>query len=312
MLQQKLKLGLPEEAPAPAPVAPTTSTPAPPLDAFDALKPLLGRQRAIMRGLSASSKQQVADNAAQRKAAGIAHAEGLAADSPAINEQGGLKALGNPEFTKRGSQLLSAASVMRRLTAQPADEAGTVSDAPASPAISALMQKLQGQSVGPSPAPAPAEAPAMPEAPMIAKINKKLNGKVKETPHPEEDQPYTPIPEEGLWRKHLRPNNGQTQDQMVADQELSSYGPKVREKYGKNVIENRALKRDIAEEIANEHTPEDAQAATDMYHQIDHRSRRSEARKAIKHYANLMSPAARSAVEKRFTDEVMKAMWHRE
>jgi hypothetical protein len=275
MLQQQLKTGLPAEAPAPQP------QPMSHVDAFDALKPLMGRQRVLMRGLAASNKQQMADNIAQRKAAGVAQAEGLAGDSPAINEQGGLSALSNTEFTKRGSQLLSAANVMRKLAAQPEAE---VSDAPASPAISALMQK----------------------------ITKKPGKPVEETPNAPEDQPYAPIPEDKLWRKQIRPTADHTQDQLVAQRELASYGPKVVEKYSKNVVANREAKRDFAEGIANEHTPADANVAAALYDQLDHISRRTEARKAIKHYAKHMSAEASKAVHAHFTDKVMQGMWRSE
>jgi hypothetical protein len=308
MLQQQLKQGLPAEAPPP--VAPPA--PAAPVDAFDALSPLMRRQRAIMRGLSASSKQQVSDNIAQRKAAGVAQAESLAGDSHVINEQGGLSALSNPEFTKRGSQLLSAANVMRKLTAQPEEAPAEVSNAPASPAISALMQKLQAQPGGPvNPAPpaantAPISAPpTAPQPPLIAKITKKMGKPMEQTPAPEAEQPYTPIPEEGLWRKHLS-------DEQVADAELSKYSPKVQAKYRGSVIDNRSNKRDIAENIASEHSPADAQIAADLYHQLDTHSRRTEARKAIRHYTAHMSTAAAAAVHSHFTDKAMKEMWHSE
>lgn len=190
---------------------------------------------------------------------------------------------------------------------------GVVSDAPASPAISALMQKLQAPPVAPVQAAPPtsmsdilqrAQAPT-PQPPVIAKITKKMNKPVEATPAPEAEQPYTPIPPEALWRKPLS-------DEDVAQKELASYGPKAVQKYSKNVIANREAKRDFAETIANDHTPADAAASAALYDQLDHISRRTEARKAIKHYAKFMSAVASKAVHAHFTDNVLKGMWHSE
>jgi hypothetical protein len=273
MMQARMKAGLPE-APQVADV-PTVAPPAPPVDAFDALKPLMGRQRAVMRGLSAASKQQAIDNIAQRKAAGVAQAEGLAGDSHLINDNGGLEALSNPEFTKRGSQLISAANVMRKLTAQPAEEASVPTGTPASPLIAEVM----------------------------AKISKK-NGKVNETPHPEEMQPYNPIPEEALVRKSMN-------DDQVAAHQDTRYRPEARTPYGDKVIETRRAKREPLLGIANDH-PEDGAAVESLYHQLDHTSRRAVARKALAHYTNFMSPAAAKAVHSHFTRSVLENLWSKE
>jgi hypothetical protein len=176
---------------------------------------------------------------------------------------------------------------------------------PASPAISALMQKLQGQSAPTAIAAPVGPEPTAPVPPVISKILKKAGKPVEAQQAPEAEQPYTPIPEEGLWRKHLS-------DEQVADAELNSYGPKVREKYGKNVITNRENKRDFAEGIANDHTPADANVAAELYHQLDTISRRTEARKAINHYTKHMTAAAAQAVRDHFTQTVMKEMWRTE
>jgi hypothetical protein len=306
--------------------------------------------------------------AARRKIEGQRQAEGIAEDSPAINDQGGVSALSNPAFAKRGSQLLSAARVMKKLTAEPvtadepapaAPEAPNLSPVamkmlqqklkqglppeappapppapeapqinptalamvqkkmkqplpqspvpnagpPASPAISALMTKLNGQ-VAPTANAAPVVPETSPAPPIIATINKK-NGKVNETPHPEAEQPYQPIAKEDLWRKMLT-------DSEVADKELNSYGPKVREKYGKNVEGKRSELRDMAEAIANEHSPADANVAAALYHDLDHISRRKVAARSIAHFVKLMSPAAANAVNAHFTPKVLERMWKSE
>jgi hypothetical protein len=193
---------------------------------------------------------------------------------------------------------LSAANVMRKLTAQPeaAAPVGEVSNAPASPAISALMQKLN-----------PTAPPAAPDVapPVIAKIIKKMGKPMEATPAPEAEQPYAPKPDAELWRKGLS-------DQEVADKELGSYGPKVVQKYSKNVINKRSELRDTLEAVANAHTPEDAALSSALYHRLDDHSRRADARKAIHHYTSRMSAAAAHAVNSHFTDKVLQRMWKSE
>jgi hypothetical protein len=324
MLQQKLKQGLPPE---PAPIEPAPApVPQAPVDAFDALKPLMGRQRSIMRGLAASSKQQVADNAAQRKAAGIAQAEGLAADSHVINEQGGVSALSNPEFTKRGSQLLSAANVMRRLTAEPPEEP-MVPEGPASPAISDLMKKLQiqpSQPAGPvaptaptSPtAPpqmpqAPPQVPMLPDAPpvspLIAKITKaKGKEQVKETPHPEEDQPYTPIAPEDQWRNGL--SHGDVA-RMEADR-TANLDPLKRGAFESAVSNKREEIYTSLERAAMQHTS-DAPLMKELAKQLDHQSGVEIAQRAVTKYSGLMSPKGSVAVHKLFSPKRLAHLYYR-
>jgi hypothetical protein len=318
MLQQKLKQGLPPE---PAPIEPAPApVPQAPVDAFDALKPLMGRQRSIMRGLAASSKQQVADNAAQRKAAGIAQAEGLAADSHVINEQGGVSALSNPEFTKRGSQLLSAANVMRRLTAEPPEEP-MVPEGPASPAISALMQKLQGTpaapaapvpepSVAPAPsAPTIAQAPMMPEAapvsPLIAKITKaKGKEQVKETPHPEDafTKEHVPLTDEELWGKGLS-------DTAFAKKESSEPHVLMPENYAESVILDRQKRRGILADIVGDDVGPDAHLAGSLLQELHHTRRAANAASAVQHFTAKMSPKMRDAIRKRMDKSFINSMW---
>lgn len=120
-------------AEAQAPVAPPT---APGIDA--------NAQNADIQGMLRMA-------AARRDVAGRQQAEALAADSPAINDQGGLSALSNPAFAKHGSALLKAASVMKNLTAQPEEAAAPM--LPPEPAAPA------------APAPAAPAAPVVPAAP---------------------------------------------------------------------------------------------------------------------------------------------------
>jgi hypothetical protein len=171
---------------------------------------------------------------------------------------------------------------------------------PASPAIASVMQKVAAD----NPTTPPVD-PAAPTPPVISKITKKMGKPVETQQAPEAEQPYQPIPEDKLWRKPLS-------DAEVADKELSAYGPTVVKKYSQNVIDNRGAKRDFAEGIANDHTTQDASVAAALYHQLDHISRRNEAGKAIKHYAQHMSVAAAHAVNAHFTDKVMRQMWSKE
>lgn len=124
------------------------------------------------RALNEQVKSALLMAAARRDIAGKQQAEGIAADSPTINDQGGIGTLSNPAFAKRGAELLRSANVMQRLTAQPEPAAADVpAPAPAPPPISPtaltmLKQKLK-QGLPPAP-PEPAPAPVAPPAPPIA------------------------------------------------------------------------------------------------------------------------------------------------
>jgi hypothetical protein len=263
----------------------------------------------ITRGLKNSARAQAVFNIATRKAEGTAQAEGLAADSPAINEQGGLSQLSNPEFTKRGSQLLSAANVMRKLTAQPKEDASDVSDAPASPAISALMQKLQGQAaptanaapVGPEPSTPQGGLP--PQAPMIAKISKKLNGSVNETPHPEAEQPYTPLTPEELWGKGLGDK------EFAAADAAQKTDLKYPDRYQQGIIRDRKLRRNaLGAEVGDDVGPNSAHAE-DLLQELHHISRADKAHRAVLHFTSKMSPAMRDALRARLNKGFINSIW---
>lgn len=117
MLATKLKAGLPEEPQAPAPEPQPAQ-----LNPLALPRTITGPAKNLMAGARMAAKARNVYDVATQKAAGAAQAEDIAADSHAINDQGGLAALSNPEFTKRGAQLLAAANVMRRLTAEPEEE----------------------------------------------------------------------------------------------------------------------------------------------------------------------------------------------
>jgi hypothetical protein len=298
----------PAANPAPAP------TPAPAFNPNMMPRDITAPAKTIMNGLRNSAKAQSTYNIATQKADGIAQAEGLAADSHAINDQGGLNALRNPAFTSRASQLLGAANAMRKLTAQPPETETPAAkpEPPASPEIGALLNRLQTehQPAAPAPAPAPAApamagapptAPALPEAPMIAKITKKM-GKVTAEPYSNAEQPFTPLPEEALWKKSLS-------DQQVADTQLADYNPALKKLYSKKIIETREGNRDSLESIANDHTTEDATVANRLYHELDHTHDAVRARKVIAHFKKLMSPEAAKAVDEHFTPSVISYRW---
>lgn len=302
MLQQQLKAGLPPEpADPPATNASPVQPSAAPVDAFDALKPLMGRQRAVMRGLSAANKQQVTDNAAQRKAAGIAQADSIAADSPAINEQGGLSALSNPDFAKRGAQLLSAANVMRKLTAQPEEAAqaapvGEVSNAPASPAISALMQKL-GATGGPN---AAHDTAAPPQPPLIAKITKKMGKPIEEVPH---ENSYTPMDASQLWGKGLS-HEAFAQDDAAMHNDL-----KYPERYKEGIVRDRKLRQNTIGDVLGDDTGPNAQHAVDLLEELHHTRRADKASGAIQHFTAKMSPAMRAAMRAKLGKGFVSSIW---
>jgi hypothetical protein len=321
-----------EQQAAAAPPAPAPAAPA--IDPNLLPRSITGPARNITRGFKNSARAQEVFNIATRKAEGTAQAEGLAANSPAINDQGGLSALSNPEFTKRGSQLLSAANVMKKLTAQPAE----VSDAPASPEIAAAMQTVaahaapQGQAAptanaAPPGAPAPFSALmqrlhdsgaitapsaentapifAPPEPPMIAKISKKLGKPVQETPHPEEAfaKGYTPMDKEQLWGK------GMPDKQFAQADAAKKSNLKDPEAYMEGIVRDRTKRRGILASIAGEGHDADQTHIADLLEELHHTRRADKANGAIGHFTAKMSPGMRAAVRKRMDKSFINSMW---
>jgi len=80
----------------------------------------------------AKGLQKMAD--LRQKGLGSNQAEAEAAVSPMIQEQGGLDAVMNPMMGKRASELIGAANALKKLRAQPEEEAPTPQPAPAAPA----------------------------------------------------------------------------------------------------------------------------------------------------------------------------------
>lgn len=281
MLQEKLREGLPPEATAPAAPAPA---PEPSLNPNMLPRAITGPAKNIMAGLRNSGKIANTYDTATRQSAGVEEARSLAADNPLINEMGGVAANSNPAFAKEGSQLLRAASVRKRLLAQPEEEAPPLSPAAA---------------IAAEPATGPASEPI---AALMAKLSKKSGEDLKQTPHPEADQPFAPLPEEELYRRHL------TDEQMV-EHEFAKYEPAQRKMYGKKSVENREGNREDTLGAAADFAAEDRSAANALYHQLDHTKDPDVARKVIDHYTGLMSPQAAAAIKERYTPAKIAKRW---
>ena len=221
-------------------------------------------------------------------------------------------------------------------------EPAAVSDAPASPEIGALMQKLDGQSAAPAappaapaappaaPAPAPAapysgpdlgplqpSTPAAPEPSMIAKITKKLNGAVQETPHPappeqEHVDPttgevfnYTALTKEQLYGRNMSHEEFARHE---ADAEIAkgNLKPENRDVYETGVIMDR-LKRERELQALSQHAeaPDDVPVAKLLLQELHHTRRGETAERAVKFAGTLMSPKMRAHAAK-----LMKGPFH--
>lgn len=201
-------------------------------------------------------------------------------------------------------------------TAPVAAPAPPAAPAPQPPinSIGELLQRMKVRdaqvAAGPQPSPQMAPpaptaqpiAPAMPQAPLIAKISKKLAGNVETTPHPEADQPFTPLPPEALYRKKM------TDEEMVAH-EFANYKPSKKDAYGAKAVANRDANREDTMGATADHTAGDRAVAQALYHELDHAHTPTRARQAIEHFTAMMSPDAAAAVREKFTPEVIAFRW---
>jgi hypothetical protein len=161
--------------------------------------------------------------------------------------------------------------------------------APASPQIAQAMQAVAAHS-----------EPAL--APVISQISKKSGEDVQTQQAPSEQQPYTPIPEQSLYRKHM------TDDEMV-DHEFATYAPSKKKAYGEKSVKTREGNREDTLGATEDHSAEDRSVANALYHQLDHTHTPSDARKALAYYTAQMSPEAAAAVNAKFTPEVIAHRW---
>lgn len=277
MLEQKLKAGLPPTPVEPAPAAPTPVEPEMPSFNPTALKMLQGRLKA---GLPPEPTAQIAPTPAP------------APEAPSFNPtalkmlQSKLKAGLPPE----------KAEVPGQSTLQPFTDYtdGTRAlkargPAPMTPAAAAA-----------EPSTAPASEPI---AVLMAKLSKKSGDEtVTQTPHPEADQPYVPMPEKDLYRKFM------TDDELV-DHEFAKYEPAQRKVYGKTMIENREGHREDTLNATADHSVGDRALARSLFDRLDHIKDPVEAEKAVNHFTARMHPEAAAAIKERYTPAKYAKRW---
>lgn len=279
MLKQKLKQGLPPEPvvappPAPAPIAP----PAPPVISPIAQKML---QQKLKQGLPPTPEPQPAP-------APVAPVTPSAPVMPTFNPtalsmlKGKLKAGLPPEPV-----------------APPAAPVGEVSNAPASPAISALMQKLQGQSGAPAPAPEPTAPPA---PPLIAKITKKMGKPMEETPH---ENAYTPMDASQLWGK------GMSHEAFAIADASNKTDLKSPASYMSGIVRDRKLRQNTIGDVLGDDTGPNAQHAVDLLEELHHTRRADKASGAVHHFTAKMSPAMRDAMRAKLGKGFVNSIWTR-
>jgi hypothetical protein len=306
MAQAKMKAGLPPE-PAPAPPPAPEPPPAP------VISPV------ALKMAQAKMKQGLPPEPAPQ--------EPQAPPSPQFNptalsmlQKKMKQGLPDPPASP---QIAAAMQSVASHTAPAAPEAAPA--APASPgapvaSMADILSKLNGAAQMPPQAPVasladhlrnirngtpnPGDQLLPPKPPVIAKITKKLNGngKVEETPHPEAEQPYMPIPEEALYRKSM------TDPEMV-DHEFAKYSPSKKKAYGEKSVSTRDGNREDTLGATADHSAEDRGVAKALYHQLDHIHTPSEARKALAYYTSRMSYDAAAAVNAKFTPEVIAHRW---
>ena len=284
--------------------------------------------------------------AARRKVQGQQQANTIAQDSPAINEQGGLEALSNPEVGKRAKQLLGTADAFRRLRAEPTAEEAPQAPVtpppgnarlppgvppappapPLSPAIQGIIDRMKAEH--------PVAPPVVPEAPVVEKITKGKDGEVKEKTRPDRmdpDETFDPETGEILRTSHEEANAGPkyTGDYVpleshelygrgmdhssFAEHALKNHkdGVELPEAFKAGVIKNREKLERVFQTLTRDASdgPDDTPATKVLLEQLQHIRRGEVAAKAIKYYASFMSPKMRTAVIKKLDDKFVNSMW---
>jgi hypothetical protein len=194
---------------------------------------------------------------------------------------------------------LSAANVMRKLTAQPeaAAPVGEVSNAPASPAISELMRKLNPTATPAAPDAAPVAPPA---PPVITKIIKKMGKPMEETPH---ENAYTPMDASQLWGKGLS-------HEAFAEADASKLPDlKYPERYKEGIVRDRKLRQNTIGAVLGDETGPAASHAVDLLEELHHTRRADKASGAIHHFTAKMPPAMRDAMRAKLGKGFVSSIW---
>lgn len=282
MLKQKLKQGLPPEPvvappPAPAPIAP----PAPPVISPIAQKML---QQKLKQGLPTAA------------------APAVTMPTPAPAPQAPPQPSFNPTALSMLKQKLKQ-GLPPEPVAPPAAPVGEVSNAPASPAISALMQKLQGNGAIPAQSAentAPISAPPAP--PVIAKIMKKAGKPMEETPH---ENTYTPMDASQLWGK------GMSHEAFAIADASNKTDLKSPASYMSGIVRDRKLRQNTIGDVLGDDTGPNAQHAVDLLEELHHTRRADKASGAVHHFTAKMSPAMRDAMRAKLGKGFVNSIWTR-
>lgn len=247
---------------------------------------------------------------ARRKVEGQRSAEGLAQDSPIINENGGLDNLINPAFGKRANELLSAARAHAALTRVAPEEEAPQPQVP-SPPVAPNGGPLEPTLAAPRPSgegvTAPQARSPMDVAKALAKITKKAGGKAKaEAPEAPFEPAYAPLSPDQLWGRGL-------QDKTFATHELSKEleaGKAIHNEkgYTDSIVHDRTKRRNILAEIAGNHEG-DSDVIAQLLEELHHTRRAAKAHAAIAHFTKQMSPEAAAAVRKRMDKSYINGTW---
>lgn len=222
-----------------------------------------------------SNALEAKDVAAQQKAVGEQAAEQIAATSPLVADAGGLEAIRNPAVGKRASALVSAANAIKKLKAEPSDEA----DASVSNEVLDLP-------------------------PLVAKVTKS-KGKVEETTAKDSGAQITA---EG-WRRAKGPyahlSVQSAAEKTVADAVAAGL-PVNRANYLRGTIERKNVQRAIAFEIAEAAGP--AIDAQRLLGSIEGQRSQTEAA-AYRDMLKRKFPDLADVIDSAFTPQRIKAGW---
>lgn len=245
--------------------------------------------------------QDVADDAAAeaRKAQGERAADAIAAQSPLVNDIGGLGVISNPSVGKRAGSLVAAANAIRKLQAQPSDEAE--GPAPAS----AKIRKSKGK-VTTEAAPVDIASDQIGKVTISQRALDKLKAKPKAEAQAEEPV-YTPLNADQLKYRGMSDVNAA--HAKLAAEKASGKDIFNEDGYMQSIVDARKERRNMMAEIAADANEADAGHMADLLEQLHHVRRRPDALNAIKHYTRLMSPEAAENVRKAFSIDHVNSAW---
>lgn len=250
LLQQLAATGSP---PPPAPQEPTAVP-----------KDVLTNTRALVRGLQSTQ-------ALKSKTLGTAQADAVGRTSPLVQDNGGFDAISNPDTGKRLSQLASAASAMKKLTAVPEEEGATKP---------AKIKKTNGKIV---------EQPA-------PKLNGSANGNgAAGEPFNLPLSPYA----------HLSPE--QAASARVQDMVKGGAPPFLSERYRVGIIKRIGAIRGAADLVGKESPEINTQRIAGAFEGV---SRRADAI-ALREKLKDKFPSAAASLDQHFTDAHIKRIWRK-